>query len=117
MRDAKAILDNKDNTGGISGYTLHIYAYSNSYPYYTGSPLYTYIDNGDGTYYTDITLTIKGTIVITTPTGAILVPKNWIGALFKGDNQLTLEPTSTTPTPTAPGAVFDEEVYDGGIFG
>ena len=92
MRDTKTILNT--NTGeGQSGYTMKLYAYSSVSPYYTGSALYTYTDNADGTYHADITTTIKGTIVITTPNATTLVPTNWIGAKFEGDNQPTIMPS------------------------
>ncbi len=91
MRDTKTILNG--NTGeGQNGHTMKLYAYSSVSPYYTGSALYTYTDGADGTYYTDITTTVKGTIVITTAAGTTLVPSNWIGAKFEGDNQPTIEP-------------------------
>jgi hypothetical protein len=72
---------------------MKLYAYSAVSPYYTGTALYTYTDNGDGTYHADITTTIKGTIVVTTAAGTTLVPTNWVGALFEGDNQPTIQPT------------------------
>ena len=91
MRYARTLLDK--NTGEAkSGYTMAIYAYSSVSPYYTGSALYTMTDNSDGTYYADITTTIKGTIVITTPSSTTIVPSNFIGALIEGDNQPTIEP-------------------------
>ena len=110
MRDARAILDQESNTGGQAGYTMELYAYSAVDPYYTGSALYTYTDNGDGTYYTDITTTIRGTLVITTPLEATVVPANFIGALFQGDNQLTVKPIYG-------GAKFDEDAFGEGVFG
>ncbi len=72
---------------------MQIYAYSAADPYYTGSPLYTMTDGGNGTYYADITTTIKGTIVITTPASDTIVPSNFIGTLIEGDNQPTIMPT------------------------
>ena len=71
---------------------MKLYVYSAVAPYYTGSALYTYTDGGDGTYYTDITTTIQGTIVITSPAATTIVPTNWVGALFEGDNQPTIMP-------------------------
>ena len=90
MRNQRTILN--DVGAPQTGYTMKIYTYSAASPYYTSPILYTYTDAGDGTYYVDITNTIKGTIVITTPSGTTKVPANFIGALFQGDNQLTLEP-------------------------
>ena len=91
MRNTKTILNT--NTGeGQSGYTMKLHAYSSVSPYYTGAALYTYTDNSDGTYYVDVTTTIKGTIVITTPAATTIVPANWIGSLFQGDNQPTIQP-------------------------
>ena len=92
MRDTKTIL-NKNTGEGQSGYTMKLYAYSGTTPYYTGSALYTYTDSSDGTYYADITTTIKGTIVITSSSTVVTVPSNWIGAKFEGDNQPTIQPT------------------------
>jgi len=120
VRDARAILDQESNTGGQAGYTMELYAYSAVDPYYTGSALYTYTDNEDGTYYADITTTIRGTLVITTPLLATVVPANFRGALFQGDNQLTLEPEAAAEEEEedgGDGAVFDEDVFDGSVFG
>lgn len=92
MRDTKTILNS--NTGeGQNGYTMKLYAYSGTTPYYTGSAIHTYTDNGDGTYHADITTTVKGTIVITSAAGTTIVPTNWIGAKFEGDNQASIRPT------------------------
>ena len=92
MRDTKTIL-NSNNGEGQNGYTMKLYAYSAVSPYFTGAALYTYTDNGDGTYYADITTTVKGTIVVTTAASTTLVPSNWIGAKFEGDNQASIQPT------------------------
>jgi hypothetical protein len=89
MRYSRAILDK--NTGvGLSGYTMSIYTYSAVSPYYTTPKLYDMTDNGDGAYYAEITETIKGTIVVTTPSSTLVVPPNFIGCLIEGDNQPTL---------------------------
>lgn len=81
----------------VSGYIPKLYAYSTGSPYYTGSALYTYTDNGDGTYHADITTTVKGTIVVTSSGSTVItVPTSYIGRIFEGDNQLTLEPGGTT---------------------
>lgn len=96
MRHSITILDKS----GVpkTGYTIKIYAHSTGTSGYSGSALYTYTDNEDGTYYVDISTTIKGTIVITTPsTTAIVVPDNYIGMLFEGDNQPTIMPGGSTP--------------------
>ena len=87
------------NTGRLkSGYTVQIFAYSTGSSGYSGSALYTLSDNGDGTYYTEITTTIKGTVVITTPTnGTTVVPTNKIGIILQGNNQPTIMPGSSTP--------------------
>ena len=92
MRDTRSIL-NKNNGEGQSGYTMKIHSYSGISPYYTGAALYTYTDNGDGTYHVDVTATIKGTIVITTAAGTTIVPSNFIGRVFWGDNIPTIPPT------------------------
>ena len=92
MRDTRSILNT--NTGeGQNGYTMKLYAYSATTPYYTGSALYTYTDAGDGTYYADITTTIKGTLVLTTPASTTIVPSNFIGRVFWGDNIPTISPS------------------------
>ena len=92
MRYQRTLLDK--NTGEAkSGYTMAIYQYSAVTPYYTGSALYTMTDGADGTYYADITTTIKGTIVITTPSSTTIVPSNFIGTLIEGDNQPTISPS------------------------
>lgn len=81
--------------GGVSGYTVRIYAYDDSDPNkYSGSILYTMTDNGDGTYHADITTTIKATITVESPSGTITVPEQFKGYLFQGDNQLTIDPTT-----------------------
>ena len=91
MRDTRTILNT--NTGeGQNGHTMKLYAYSSVSPYYTGSAIKTYTDNGDGTYQASITATLKGTIVITTAAGTTLVPSNFIGHVFWGDNIPTIEP-------------------------
>ena len=91
MRYQRTLLDK--NTGeGKAGYTIAIHAYSAVSPYYTGAVLYTMTDGANGTYYIDITTTIKGTIVITTPSSGTIVPANFIGALIEGDNQPTIRP-------------------------
>jgi len=80
-----------------SGYTVKLYAYSTASPFYTGSPLYTFTDNGDGSYYADIATTMKGTIVVTaTGSTVVTVPVSYIGQIFQGDNQLTIQPGGTT---------------------
>lgn len=95
MRDSRAIY--KKLTGApASGYTLKAYAYSTGSSGYSGSALYTYTDNSDGTYYADITTTIIGTIVITTPSGSTIVPSNLIGIKLEGDNQSDIAPPGTT---------------------
>jgi len=91
MRNSRTIIDKKGDP--VAGYTMKIHTYSSASPYYTAVVLYTYTDQGDGTYYVDITNTVRGTIVITTPSGTSKVPIQFRGALFQGDNQLTLEPT------------------------
>jgi len=92
MKDTRTILDK--NTGqGKSGYTMKLYAYSGTSPYYTGAALYTYTDNSDGTYHAEITTTVKGTIVITSAASTTIIPSNLIGTIFWGDNIPTLEPT------------------------
>jgi len=82
---------------GVSGYTVKIYAWSSGTSGYSGAALYTLTDNGDGVYYADVTTTIKGTVVITSSgSTTITVPTYLIGALFWGDNIVTLEPGGTT---------------------
>jgi len=81
-----------------SGYTVKMHAYSTGSSGYSGSALYSYTDNSDGTYYADITTAVKGTIVITTPSSSsVLVPSNWIGTFFPGDNQPNIAPGGSTP--------------------
>ena len=95
MRDTRTIIST--TTGNpVSGYTVKLYAYSTGSSGYSGSALYTYTDATDGTYYADITITIKGTIVVTTVAGNVLVPTNHIGRIFQGDNQPSIEPGGTT---------------------
>ena len=80
-----------------TGYTVTLYAYSTGSSGYSGSALYTYTDNSDGTYYADITTAIKGTVVVVTPANSsVLVPVNWKGVFFPGDNQLNIQPGGTT---------------------
>jgi hypothetical protein len=81
-----------------TGYTLQMFAYSTGTSGYTGSALYSFTDNSDGTYYADISTTIKGTVVITTPAAStvLIIPDNYIGRVFWGDNIPTIEPGGTT---------------------
>ena len=95
MRDSRYIFGKNDGKPK-AGYTLKLYAFSTGSSGYTGSALYTYTDNSDGTYYADITTTIKGTFVTTTPTGVTVVPDNLIGVIVQGDNQPTIQPGGTT---------------------
>jgi len=96
MRHTITILGKTDGNPK-SGYTVKMFAHSTGTSGYSGSALYTYTDNSDGTYYADISTTIKGTIVINTPSNAsVLVPSNYIGFLFEGDNQPTIAPTTST---------------------
>jgi hypothetical protein len=97
MRTTISVL-NKNTGRPISGYAVAIFAWSSGTSGYSGTALYTLTDNGDGTYYIDISTTIKGTVVITTPSStSVIVPTNWIGAIFQGDNQPTIMPTGSTP--------------------
>lgn len=81
----------------VSGYTVKIYAYSTGSPYYTGAALYTMTDGGDGTYYVDVTTTIKGTIVVTSSGSTVItVPAMHIGRIFEGENRPDIEPGGTT---------------------
>ena len=96
MRHNLTILGKNDGRPK-TGYTVKMFAYSTGSSGYSGLALYTYTDNSDGTYHTEISTTIKGTVVINTPANAsVLVPTNFIGVLVEGDNQLTLAPTTTT---------------------
>jgi len=95
MRDSRYICGKNDGKPK-TGYTLKLYAFSTGSSGYTGSALYTYTDNSDGTYYADITTTIKGTFVTTTPTGVTVIPDNLIGVIVQGDNQPTIQPGGTT---------------------
>ena len=96
MRDTREI-KGKTDYKGKAGYTVQLFAYSTGSSGYSGSALYTYTDAGNGIYYAEITTTIKGTIVITSPTnGTVIVPTNMIGRIFQGDNQITLQPGGTT---------------------
>lgn len=95
MRDTRTVLSSM--TGNpLSGYTVKLYAYSTGTSGYSGSVLYTYTDATDGTYYADISTTMKGTITVTTSAGNVLVPTNLIGKIFQGDNQSSIEPGGTT---------------------
>jgi hypothetical protein len=80
-----------------TGYTVEMFAHSTGSSGYSGSAVYTYTDNSDGTYYADIVTALKGTIVVTTPANAsVLVPANYIGVFFAGDNQPNIQPGGTT---------------------
>ena len=89
MRDSRIIIDKNIGTPK-DGYTLKIYAYSTGNTSgYSGSALYTYTDHGDGSYSVDVTTSVVGTVVITTPNGTVLVPANLKGKLFVGDTELS----------------------------
>jgi hypothetical protein len=86
-------LENKNTGRGITGYTVKIYSWSSSTAGYTGTALYTLTDNSDGIYYTDITTTIKGTVVINASgSTSLTIPTHYKGYVFWGDNILTLTP-------------------------
>ena len=97
MRHTVSILGKNDGRPK-SGYTVTMYAHSIGSSGYSGSVLYTYTDNSDGTYYADISTAIKGTVVVVTPANAsVLVPANFIGVFFPGDNQPNIAPPASTP--------------------
>jgi len=82
---------------GYEGLTVKLYSFSTGTSGYTGVALYTYTDGGDGNYYADITSTIKGTLVITYPsTTGVTVPAWYKGAIYWGDNILTIPSGGTT---------------------
>jgi hypothetical protein len=95
MRHAVVILD-KMTGAPRTGYTVRLYAYSSGVAAGYSTPLYyTYTDNLDGSYYTDITTSIKGTVVITlTGSTFVMVPVTYKGRWFEGENQPT-RPVST----------------------
>ena len=96
MRHTVTVLGKNDGRPK-SGYTVKLFAHSTGSSGYSGSALYTYTDNSDGTYYADITIAIKGTVVVTTPANAsVLVPANFTGVFFPGDNQPNIAPGGTT---------------------
>jgi len=91
MRDTRYVLNS--NGKPKADYMVKAYEHQSTSPYYDSSALIgPYIDNGDGTYYLDVTTTIKATIVITTPGGTVTVPTNLIGIVLEGDNRPDLEP-------------------------
>ena len=97
MRHTITILGKTDGRPK-TGYTVEMFAYSTGSSGYSGSALYTYTDNADVTYYADITIAVKGTIVVQTPaSGSVLVPDNWLGVFFPGDNQPNIAPGGSTP--------------------
>jgi len=82
---------------GYEGLTVRLFAYSTGTSGYTGSALYTYTDANDGNYYADVTTTIKGTLVVTYPsTTTVTVPAWYKGAVYWGDNILTIAPGGTS---------------------
>jgi len=87
---------NKTTGAPQNGYTVSLYAYSTGSSGYSGSALYTYTDGQNGTYYADVTTTIKGTVVVVTSGGSTVVPPNKIGIIVQGDNQPTIQPGGTT---------------------
>jgi len=96
MRHTVSIMGKNDGQPK-TGYTVRMYAYSTGSSGYSGSVLYTYTDNSDGTYYADITTAIKGTIVVVTPANSsVLVPNNYTGVFFPGDNQPNIQPGGST---------------------
>ena len=84
---------NKSTGRTVTGYTCAIYTYLNESPYYQNPKLYDFTDNGDGTYTANVTESIRGTVLITSPSAETKVPANYINHWFEGDNQLTEEPT------------------------
>lgn len=96
MRKSITILG-KNSGLPLTGYTVCLYAWSSGSSGYTGTALYTFTDNSDGTYHADITTTIKATVVVTASgSTSVIVPDNYIGALFEGNNQPTLTPGRTS---------------------
>lgn len=96
MRNTITILGKSDGNPK-TGYTVSIHAYSTGTAGYSGPALFTFTDNNDGSYYVDVTLTTKGTIVIVkSGSTSVIVPSNYIGHIFQGDNQPSLKPGGTT---------------------
>lgn len=90
MKDVRYIFNS--NGQPQSGYTIKLYIYYNVSPYYQGDPIVTYTDNGDGSYYADIDSTVKGTLVVTDPSGNVTIPTSFIGYLFWGDDAVNISP-------------------------
>src|SRR3990172_11380013 len=99
MRNFITILDK--NTGKPkTGYTVKLYKYSSDHStsnFYSSSSglLGTLTDQGDGNYYIDLSTDVRGVLVITTPsTTAVIIPNNYVGRIFDGENKLTIPPPS-----------------------
>ena len=97
MRKTITLL-NKRTGKTVTGYTVKIYSFSHvsvtnaTVTSYTAK--YTMTDNNDGTYYSDITSTMKGSVVITTAAASTIIPKNLLGILLHGDDVVEV-PAST----------------------
>lgn len=115
MRTSILIVD-RNNRRPSTGYSVKLYAWSSGSSGYTGSVLYTFTDNDNGIYQVDITTTIKGTVVITMPNStAVVVPNNYKGFLFQGDNQPTL-PRATTESTGVGAPVYGEAIYGEDVY-
>lgn len=84
----------------LSGYTVRLYRYKDTSPYYDSNKLIgTFTDEGNGTYHIDLEESVKGTVVITTPTsGETIVPQNYIGYYFPGDNVPEVSKKDVSPS-------------------
>ncbi len=91
-------LFNKRTGRTVTGYTVKIYSYSHilvttaTVTNFTAK--YTMTGLATGAYYTDVTLTFKGSVVITTPAASTIIPVNLLGSVFYGDDVLQI-PGST----------------------
>jgi hypothetical protein len=78
-----------------AGYTVKVYNYTSTPPYYTGTAVYTMTDAGNGIYYMDSTRSFVGTVVVTAPgSTSVFVPESGIKRLFIGDDYPMIQPTT-----------------------
>jgi len=97
MIDRRTIL--KQSTGGgVTGYTLEAHTWTDGNAmadYDAGTLLGTYTDNGDGTYYYDVSITVKGVIILKNSSGTQLqkIPTGTNKYMvLEGDNRPDIEP-------------------------
>lgn len=85
----------KDPSNGLgkTGYTVYAYNYSTNIAGYSGAPVYTATDAGNGIYYFNVTTTFKATIIVTGGGSTkVANPVQTRGVILWGDNILTLTP-------------------------